>query len=323
MGELTKKKWRTHFGAVARSSHLDIFTGCRPAKRFGMAEDEPGGDPAPGPQADSASSEIRERLAPFVSEKILQSPISEEEGDALRTPRYEASGGTDKVEISPTDVTENVVNPKMASGKPKSDAVEDNLDSLLFLKHDEGWVWESPGPAPAPPPPTLAPRGTIKPIIPYPTSVVFGGSGASAADIQDFHTRMCNPRASPPGSPAVHPDAQARAKRLKVMALKLHDEVRALLEVKTGKRGLTRSRFARSSARTARTKKCLRSFMTTRSRRQATMWRLNSRRVRPLSSGACVIFELAYCSFVTRLDKTLRSMVQKMADATPIAGPSW
>ena len=88
MGELTKKKWRTHFGAVARSSHLDIFTGCRPAKRFGMAEDEPGGDPAPGPQADSASYEIRERLAPFVSEKILQSPISEEEGDALRTPRY-------------------------------------------------------------------------------------------------------------------------------------------------------------------------------------------------------------------------------------------
>ena len=48
-----------------------------------MAEDEPGGDPAPGPQADSASSEIRERLAPFVSEKILQSPISEEEGDML------------------------------------------------------------------------------------------------------------------------------------------------------------------------------------------------------------------------------------------------
>ena len=237
MGELTKKKWRTHFGAVARSSHLDIFTGCRPAKRFGMAEDEPGGDPAPGPQADSASSEIRERLAPFVSEKILQSPISEEEGDALRTPRYEASGGTDKVEISPTDVTENVVNPKMASGKPKSDAVEDNLDSLLFLKHDEGWVWESSGPAPAPPPPTLAPRGTIKPIIPYPTSVVFGGSGASAADIQDFHTRMCNPRASPPGSPAVHPDAQARAKRLKVMALKLHDEVRALLRGQNGEEG--------------------------------------------------------------------------------------
>ena len=74
-----------------------------------MTEDEPGGDPAQGPQAGAASSEMRERLAPFVSEKILQSPVSDdEEGGALCTPRCEATGGADEVEISPTDVTENV-----------------------------------------------------------------------------------------------------------------------------------------------------------------------------------------------------------------------
>ena len=62
-----------------------------------MTEDEPGGDPAQGPQAGAASSEMRERLAPFVSEKILQSPVSEEEeGGALCTPRCEATGGADE-----------------------------------------------------------------------------------------------------------------------------------------------------------------------------------------------------------------------------------
>ena len=203
-----------------------------------MTEDEPGGDPAQGPQAGAASSEMRERLEPFVSEKILQSPVSDdEEGGALCTPRCEATGGADEVEISPTDVTENVVDQTKASGKPMSDDVEENLDSLLFLKHDEGWVWESPDAAPAPSPPTLPPPGTIKPIIPYPSSVVFGGSGASAADIQDFHTRMCNPIASPPGSPAVHPDAQVRDERLKVMALKLHDEVHFSRGRNGGRRG--------------------------------------------------------------------------------------
>jgi len=245
-----------------------------------MTEDEPGGDPAQGPQAGAASSEMRERLAPFVSEKILQSPVSDdEEGGALCTPRCEATGGADEVEISPTDVTENVVDQTKASGKPMSDDVEENLDSLLFLKHDEGWVWESPDVAPAPSPPTLPPPGTIKPIIPYPSSVVFGGSGASAADIQDFHTRMCNPIASPPGSPAVHPDAQVRDERLKVMALKLHDEFRTYCTY------------------------------------EEVFEILRDNQIQAAGDDAAVEFAAS--------EALVKCMVRKMADATPIAGPSW
>ena len=75
-----------------------------------MEPEEPGGDPAPGPQADLAAVVVQERLGPFVSSKLLQSPAADDDDEEkLTTPRGIASGDADEVEVSPNDVTDDVL----------------------------------------------------------------------------------------------------------------------------------------------------------------------------------------------------------------------
>ena len=211
---------------------MEDFLKCGASKGVRMEPEEPGGDPAPGPQADLAAVVVQERLGPFVSSKLLQSPAADDDDEEkLTTPRGIASGDADEVEVSPNDVTDDVLETAQKSDpKPTPDTVHDDVEGLMFLKHDDGWVWEKPGVGVKRPLPSVSsPQGCIRPILPYPTTVVFGGAGASPADIEDFHAnRSALPHPLPPsmpGSPAAHPEALGRVEEFKVMALRLHDEV--------------------------------------------------------------------------------------------------